>query len=163
MRAYQILNTAKRLADGARFTKEDALAVLVAIEPHRYALAFLGVIPAKFAAETMPACAQPMRELAAIVSAMGGETASAKREGVRDLVLCFSHLEEVAELRRAAARMVIADFAEPEQPSKPTRKQLEREAQAAQARALYAAGHSVREIAAALGVSVGKAMGLIKN
>ena len=137
--------------------------MLSAIEPHRYALAYLGVIPAKFAAENMPACAQPMHELKAIVTAMGGDTTTKTTQGVRDLVLQFSHLEEVAELRRNAARMVIADFVEPEQPSKPTRKQLKREEQRAQALAMVADGYSVREVAAKIGVSVGKAMGLIKN
>lgn len=155
VRAYQILNSVKRLADGARFNADDVRALLDAAAPHRYALAFLHVIPAKFAADSMPDVTQPMRELAAIVEAMGGVCETVKNDGVRDSVLRFNHLDDYAALRIEAARMAMADgFAPNDTPKQPpqTRKQAARDALKAQAVAMAADGRTVREIADALGV-----------
>ena len=154
VRAYQILNSAKRLADGARFTADDVRAMLDAAAPHRYALAFLHVIPAKFAADSTHVT-QPMRELTAIVEAMGGVCETVKNDGVRDSVLRFNHLDGYAALRLEAARMVMADgFAPNDTPKQPTqtRKQAARDALKAQAVAMAAEGRTVRDIAESLGV-----------
>lgn len=165
--AYQYIFEGIALGEGAEITRDDAVTIIERVIRKRFMLAFLGVVPAKYAetarvsadgdelAMTMPA--YPMRDVVAILERMGVKAADKSKRGTYtvggfDATGALAARRNAVRLAKPAQAPAVAVVES--EPAPRARKATKRDALKAQALKLAEVGMSLRAIGAELGIGL---------